>query len=247
MGNLLDLEFSNFTDLSVIYHVHVLVSPDTYLLPQVQFPISKSNQSSNISFRNYSSGNCFLLCNTRSTYEWSALYNVTVDAIVYRLVVAVTQAIETAVPTVHIKKCELSIWCFEYFKYYVKRKNYFYRNFKQCRSNYRHDRYSSYRKLVRATMKCDKLIWLKGIDYYLKTNPVHFWKCVFFQQKRERERERETKIPLNLRLTETVWASHVNLQRLLLHILRVPSPTAASATFLLILVINQFYAQTLVL
>ena len=156
------------------------MSPDTYLPPQVQFPISKSNQSSNISFRNYSSDNCFLLCNTRSTYEWSCLYNVTVDSVLYRLVVAAAQAIETAVRAVYIKKGELPLWCLEYFKCYVKRKNYFYRHSKQYRSSYCHDRCSSYRKLVRATMKCDKLIWLKSIDYYLKTNPVHFWKYVFF-------------------------------------------------------------------
>jgi len=110
-------------------------------------------------------------------------------AIVYRLVVAVTKAIETAVPAVYIKKCELPLWCFETFRYYVKRKNYLNRNFKQYRSNFCNDRYSSYRKLVRATMKCDKLIWLKSIDYYLKTNPGAFLEiCVFFQQKRNRQK-----------------------------------------------------------
>jgi hypothetical protein len=111
-GNLLDLVFSNFTDLFVIYDVHVLASPDIYLPPEVRFRIRKSNQSSNISCRKYSCRNCFLLCNTRSTYERSSLYRVTVDAVVYRPVVALNHAIETAVPTVYIKKCELPLWLF---------------------------------------------------------------------------------------------------------------------------------------
>lgn len=66
-GNLLDLGFTNFTDVSVNCDIHVLVSPDTYHPPfvtEVQLPIQKSNQLSNISFRKYSSGGNLLLYNT---------------------------------------------------------------------------------------------------------------------------------------------------------------------------------------
>jgi len=75
-GNVLDLVFSNFTDVSVNYDIHVLVSPDTYHPPfvtEVQIPIRKSNQLCNISFRKYSSGGYLLLYNTLTTYDWSTM------------------------------------------------------------------------------------------------------------------------------------------------------------------------------
>jgi len=52
---LLDLVFYNFTDRSVIYDAHLLVSTVTQHPPfvtEVQLAIRKSNQSSNISFKN---------------------------------------------------------------------------------------------------------------------------------------------------------------------------------------------------
>lgn len=45
-------------------------------------------------------------------------------------------------------------------------------------SNYFYDKFSAYGRLVKATIKSDKLQWLKSIDNNLKTNPVHFWKYV---------------------------------------------------------------------
>jgi hypothetical protein len=56
--------------------------------------------------------------------------------------------------------------------------SYSYRRFKKCKSNYFCDKFSSYRRLVKATIRSDKLQWLKGIGNNLKTNPVHFWKYV---------------------------------------------------------------------
>jgi len=49
-----DFVFSNFTCLSIIHDVHLLVSPDTSrptFIIEVQLHIRKSNGSSNISFR----------------------------------------------------------------------------------------------------------------------------------------------------------------------------------------------------
>jgi hypothetical protein len=37
-------------------------------------------------------------------------------------------------------------------------------------------------------MKCDKLIWLKSIDYNLKTNAVHFWKYLSFFCKKKNDK-----------------------------------------------------------
>ena len=178
-GNLLDLVFYNFTNVSVNYDIHVLVSPDTYHLPfvtEVQLPIRKSNQLSNISFRKYSSGGYLLLYNTLTTYDWSSLYNETsFDTAVARLV-TVTQAIIKAVPTMSIKKSKFPVWFSENLKYYIKKRNSFFRCFKNCRFKYYYDKFFSYCRLIEATIKCDIFKWLKSIDSNLKTNLVHFWK-----------------------------------------------------------------------
>jgi hypothetical protein len=50
--------------------------------------------------------------------------------------VAVTQAVKTAVPTVSSKFCKFRICFSENLKYYIRKKNYFYRRFKKCKSNY---------------------------------------------------------------------------------------------------------------
>jgi hypothetical protein len=100
----------------------------------------------------------------------------TVDAAVDRLTVAVTHAIEKAVPTGCIKRCKFPVWFSNELKSYIRKKNYFYRRFKKYKSNYFYDKFSAYRRLVKATIKSDKLQWLKSIDNNLKTNPVNLWK-----------------------------------------------------------------------
>jgi hypothetical protein len=77
-----------------------------------------------------------MLYNTLSTYDWSSLYNETsVDAVVDRLTVAVTQTIEKAIPTGCIKRCKFPIWFSNELKSYTRKKNYFYRRFKKYMSN----------------------------------------------------------------------------------------------------------------
>jgi hypothetical protein len=100
---------------------------------------------------------------------------------------AVMQAVKTAVPTVCIKFCKFHVWFSENLKYYITRKNYLYRLFKKCRSNYFYGTYSSYCGLVKANVKCDKINWHESIDNNLWANPINFWKkCVFFQEKRQK-------------------------------------------------------------
>jgi hypothetical protein len=119
-----------------------------------------------------------LLYNTLTTYDWSSLYNETsVDSAVARLIVTVTQAILKAVRTVSLKKSKFPVWFSENIKYYIyKKKNKFFRCFKNCRFKYCYDKFSSYCRLVEATIKSDILKWLKSIDNNLKINLVHFWK-----------------------------------------------------------------------
>jgi hypothetical protein len=69
-----------------------------------------------------------------STYDWSSLYNETsVDAAVYRLNVAVTQAIDLAVPSGYIRKHKYPSWFSRKLKAYIK-KNYFYKRYKNYKA-----------------------------------------------------------------------------------------------------------------
>jgi hypothetical protein len=58
--------------------------------------------------------------------------------------------------------------------------------FKKCRSSYFYGKYCSYRGLVKANLKCDKLNWHESIDNNLWANPTDFWKGVpSFKKKKK--------------------------------------------------------------
>jgi hypothetical protein len=102
--------FSSCTDFSFNCDKHIGVHSVIDHFPfvtELKLPIRRSNLSSNISFRKYSSGEYQMLYNTVYTYAWSPLYIETfVDAAVDRLAVPLTHVNETAVPTGCFKKCK---------------------------------------------------------------------------------------------------------------------------------------------
>jgi hypothetical protein len=107
------------------------------------------------------------------------LYSETsVDAAVDRLNFAVTQAIDLAVPSGHIQKHKYPDWFSGKLKIYIKKKNYFYRRYKKYTSDCFYDKFSYYRKLVKATAKTDGFRWLQSVDKNLKSHPKQFWKYV---------------------------------------------------------------------
>jgi hypothetical protein len=88
----------------------------------------------------------------------SSVYNKTsTDAAVGRLVVAVTQAIQTAVPIACLQKCKFPAWVSDNLKYYPKKKNKFYRCLWNVGLIVFMTYFYSYRRLVKATIKCDEL------------------------------------------------------------------------------------------
>jgi hypothetical protein len=120
-----------------------------------------------------------VLYNALSNYDCSSLYNETsVYAAVDRLNVVVTQALDLAVPSGHIKKHKYSAWFSGKLKTYIKKKNYFHRRYKKYKAACFYDKFSYYRKLVKATVKTDRFRWLKSIDENLKSHPKQFWKYV---------------------------------------------------------------------
>jgi hypothetical protein len=62
-------------------------------------------------------------------------------------------------------------------KYYTAKNYYFHHRFKKKPTDCLYDRFSFYRKLVKSTIKSDRLSWLKSQDN-LKSLPQHFWKYV---------------------------------------------------------------------
>lgn len=109
MATCLHFMFPSCTDLSINCDKHIGVHSVIYHFPfitKLKLPIRRSNSSSNISFRKYSSGEYQMLYNTPCTYSWSPLYIETfVDAAVDRLTVPLTHVIEIAVPTGCFKRC----------------------------------------------------------------------------------------------------------------------------------------------
>jgi hypothetical protein len=57
----------------------------------------------------------------------------------------------------------------------LRKKNQF---FKKSKSDNHYSLFSYYRKLVKTTVKIDRLAWLKAVDDNLRTQPEHFWKCI---------------------------------------------------------------------
>jgi hypothetical protein len=109
-----------------------------------------------------------VLYNALSNYDWSSLYNKTsVDATVDRLNVAVTQAIDLAVPSGHINKHKYYAWFSGKLKAYIKR-NYFHRRYKKYKSACFDQKFPYYQKLVKAIVKTDRFRWLKSVDENLK-------------------------------------------------------------------------------
>jgi hypothetical protein len=180
--NLLDLVFVNFSDPKLVPADSGLVTRDTYHPPfsiDVLLPHINNNLNSEISYLIYSAGNYTLLYNLLSTYDWSSVYETTsVDTAVASLNAAVRDAMEDAIPRGYSRKFKFPPWFSHTLRHYIAKKNYFHRRFKMKPSDYFYDRFALYRKLVKSTIKSDRLRRLKSIDNNLKSQPQHFWKYV---------------------------------------------------------------------
>jgi hypothetical protein len=167
---MLDVVFANFADLKFVLADSGLVTPGTYHPPlsiDVFWPhVNNINLNCEFSYQIFASGNYTLLYSILSTYDCSSVYETSsVDAVVTSLNAAVRRAMEQAnsLPGSPIHE---------------GKKNYFLRRFKNKPSEYFYDRFSYYRKLVKNTIKSNRLTWLKSVDNNLKSRPQNFWKYV---------------------------------------------------------------------
>jgi hypothetical protein len=158
---MLDLVFANFSDLKLVPADSGLVMPDTYHPPfstDVLLPHVNNNLNSGISYLIYSAGNYTLLYNLLSTYDWSSAYETTsVDTAVASLDAAVRGTMEQAIPRCYNRKSKFPSWFSHTLRHYIAKKNYFHRHFKKKPSDYFYYRFALYRKLVKSTIKSDRL------------------------------------------------------------------------------------------
>jgi hypothetical protein len=122
--------------------------------------LASPTQNCGYSYRKFASGDDTLLYNILSSYDWSCVYDTSsVYAAVARLSVVVQDAMEQAIPRGFTCNFKFPYWFSGSLKYYIKKKNYFYRGFKKHKSGSLHDQLSFYRKLVKSTIEVDRLRW----------------------------------------------------------------------------------------
>jgi hypothetical protein len=137
--NMLDLNFAIFTDLMSVPADSGLVAPDKYHPPlsiNVIFPHDNNNINCEFSYRNFAAGNYTLLYNILSTYDWSSVYETSIDEAVASLNAAVRGAIEQAIPCGYSCKSKFPHWFSYTLRCYMAKKNYFHHRFKKKPSNY---------------------------------------------------------------------------------------------------------------
>jgi hypothetical protein len=97
---------------------------------------------------------------------------------------AVQDVMEQVIPRGNIKyMSKFPHWYSVPFRYYIKENNYFTYPLKK-KSYCLYKNFSFNRKLVNATIKFDRLRWLKSDDENLKSQPKQFWKNVASVMKR---------------------------------------------------------------
>jgi hypothetical protein len=130
------------------------------------------------SYRKYASGDYSLLFRFLFNYDWSCVYsNNTVEAAVDRFTNVILQAMDLTIPQGLSRNSKFPHWFSRTLIYYIRKKDYFYRRYRKSKNEY-HNKFSHFRKLVKTTIKANRLNWYKSIDDDLKTQPSKFWKYV---------------------------------------------------------------------
>jgi hypothetical protein len=128
---LLDLVFTNISDLSVSISNYLSVAPDNYHPPLVlEFKLFYHSQFATlVPRRNYGKGDYLLLYDTLQNSDWSCVLNESsVDSAVNNLTTTVSEAIDLATPFAKPNNSTYPHWFSKLLKYYIKKKISFLRN-----------------------------------------------------------------------------------------------------------------------
>jgi hypothetical protein len=177
----LDLVLTNFDRVGTFFADEGVVKPDAYhpsIVIEILLDLHNSTSCAH-SYRKYASGDYSLLFSFLFNYDWSCVYsNNTVEAAVDSFTNVIPQAMDLALPQGLSKNSRFPHWFSRTLIYYIRKKNYFYRRYKKSKNEYHYNKFSHFQKLIKTTIKTDRLNWYKSIDDDLKTQPSKFWKYV---------------------------------------------------------------------
>jgi hypothetical protein len=132
---LLESIFCNFTNIGINFLDSGAIKHDTYhppLVIDIILLLVSPTENCECSYRKFASGDYILLHNILLTYDWSCVYDTnSVDVAVARLSAIVQDAMEQTIPHGSIIKSKLPNRFSSSLKYYIRKKNYFYRRFKK--------------------------------------------------------------------------------------------------------------------
>jgi hypothetical protein len=133
-GSLLDLVFTNISDLNISISNFSMVSSDKYhppLLLDFHLMLDYSYLLSTPR-RLYGRGDYLLLYNTLFRSDWPCVYNEkSVNSAVLNLTAIVAEAINQANPFVKYRKSSLPHWFYSNLKHYIKNKNQYFTRYKK--------------------------------------------------------------------------------------------------------------------
>jgi hypothetical protein len=137
--NELDLIFSNLIDLRITTVDPGIVKPDNYhppLIIDIYLFFATCTQNYKYSCSKFVSGDYTLHYNILSTYQWSCVYGTTsFNAAVASLNTVVQDAMKEAIPHDIINShAKFPHWYSSSLRFYIRKKNYFYRHFKNTKS-----------------------------------------------------------------------------------------------------------------
>jgi hypothetical protein len=116
-----------------------------------------------------------LLYNILRQSDWSCVLNEnSVDAAINNLTARVCKAMNLAIPYVRPKNSSFPPWFSKLLKFYIKKNNQYFRKYKKSKFDHHYNAFTYYRKLVKTTIKTDRLRWLKSVKDNLKTQPKDF-------------------------------------------------------------------------
>jgi hypothetical protein len=130
---LLELVFSNISNLSASISSFSVVTPDKYHPPLLLFfKLTLNCHSTSLTLRrSYAQGDYLSLYNVLRHTDWSCVLNEeSVDSAVSSLTAIVREAINVAIPYVRSKNSTYPHWFSNSLKYYIKKKNQHFRRFK---------------------------------------------------------------------------------------------------------------------
>jgi hypothetical protein len=97
----------------------------------------------------------------------------------------ILRAVDLEIPWRSIRKSEFPHWFSHSLRYCCQKNNYFCWWYRKIKTEYWYSKFFHYQKLVKITIKSDRLSWCKSICDDLKTQPTKFWSVYPYTMPRD--------------------------------------------------------------